>query len=237
MEITYIDHSCFLIEGTKAIVLTDYWRDTYDGLVESTLLRKDKPIYMLVSHVHQDHFNPEIIFLHDTVHLIMSSDIRRRNKPLRDIAEISWMKRGDEFHDENISVIACGSTDVGVSFAIKMDNMTLFHAGDFNDWQRPDIQTEAESKQMHGYFVAELNKMKPIINNCNVAMFPVDPHIGEKFMDGVKLFCMCVKPKILIPMHTWDRFQEANAVAPLIESLGIGFVKLQKKGQHVYSFQ
>ncbi|MCQ2204367.1 MAG: MBL fold metallo-hydrolase [Bacteroidales bacterium] len=231
MKITYVHHSCFLIECDKATIVTDYWEDTPDEIVRKARERGDKPLYVLSSHVHHDHFNPEIIFWDGVYMKILSNDIRRKNKPLRGMEGITWLHRGEEYEDERVKITACGSTDVGVSYLIEIEGWKIYHAGDFNDWQRPDIQTEEQQKVMHGHFVAELEKMKPIVKHCDVALYPVDPHIGDGFRSGVEQFCREIKPVTLIPMHSWEMFEEMNSEADAIEKLGVGFIKIDRRGQ------
>lgn len=210
MEVTYIYHSGFLITTSRAYVVIDFWRDTPDGLVQRIVSQTDKPVYFLASHVHHDHFNPEIIFFGPHIRYILSADIRRRNKPLRDDERIVWLHRGENFKDDNIEVHAHGSTDVGVSFLLMADGEKIFHAGDFNDWQRSDASPE-DNHRMRQYYASELQKMVPDVSGCNVAMLPIDPRLGPHTIDGARLFCQTVHPKHVLPMHSWEMYDEAEA--------------------------
>lgn len=60
MKISYIDHSGFLAETETANFLFDWWK----GKFPDAIFRRDKkPLYVLVSHSHEDHFDPKIFDL------------------------------------------------------------------------------------------------------------------------------------------------------------------------------
>ena len=49
MKVTYIYHSCFLVETSDFYCLFDYYRGTLPTL------EKNKPVYVFSSHGHGDH--------------------------------------------------------------------------------------------------------------------------------------------------------------------------------------
>src|SRR5690554_7402041 len=65
MTITYIFHSCYLIEFNEFSVLIDFYKDAKreDGSnwITDYLLSKEEDLYILCTHSHADHFNPEIL--------------------------------------------------------------------------------------------------------------------------------------------------------------------------------
>ena len=58
MKITYIHHSCFLAETESACLLFDYFEGELPPIPEN------KPLYILASHNHHDHFS-EAVFSFD----------------------------------------------------------------------------------------------------------------------------------------------------------------------------
>ena len=76
MELIYLGHSGFAIKAEDYLVVIDYYEDKSNLLSE--LFKEGKKVYVLVSHHHHDHFNPEI-FKFDTyctnVTFILSDDI------------------------------------------------------------------------------------------------------------------------------------------------------------------
>lgn len=78
MNITYIHHSSFFVETEHAGLLFDY----FEG--ELPKIPEDKPLYVLASHRHPDHFLPVIFTLaesHPDTWYILSDDIWRKRVP------------------------------------------------------------------------------------------------------------------------------------------------------------
>ncbi len=228
MRLTYIHHSAFLISTSRAVVIIDFWADAPHSDTPALVASSDKPVYVLASHVHPDHFHPAVLTWSSRfpIRYVLSSDIRRRNKALRSDARITWLHRGESFSDDALRVDALGSTDVGVSWLVTADGRRLFHAGDFNDWVRNSSAPE-DNLRMHNYFKAELTKMSPLVRDTDAALFPADPHLGEHIADGAVQFCAAVRPKILVPMHSWGDFAAAEALRPAVEPYGVRFVPAQ----------
>ena len=68
MIVTYVYHSCCAIEFDTFSVIIDYYKDALDsnkaggnGWVAEYLLKKEKPLYVLCTHSHADHFNQEVL--------------------------------------------------------------------------------------------------------------------------------------------------------------------------------
>lgn len=72
--ITYIEHSCFLVETAECYLLFDY----YCGEVPLPALDPAKPLLLFNSHAHHDHFSKEIFTLRDrypSALFVLSADI------------------------------------------------------------------------------------------------------------------------------------------------------------------
>ena len=77
-SVTYLHHSGFLLELERAYFLFDWWQE------ELPAMDVKKPLYVLVSHSHRDHFSPRIFDLADRfedVIFILSDDIDRAQVP------------------------------------------------------------------------------------------------------------------------------------------------------------
>ena len=78
MKVTYLKHSGFMVESRNYIYLFDYIGGNIDKAIKS-----DKKIYVMVSHIHDDHFS-KIIFdiatKHDNVTYILSYDVVKKIK-------------------------------------------------------------------------------------------------------------------------------------------------------------
>jgi len=124
MKITFLYHSGFLLEATNCAVVIDYWKDTPEGTLQAFFQREEKklsrnrrPVYVLASHFHADHYNPEILTWQEhykelNFHYVLSSDIRRR----RNVADSKalFLRKGDVYANEEIKIQAGGSTDAGI---------------------------------------------------------------------------------------------------------------------------
>ena len=72
--VTYIEHSCFLVETPECYLLFDY----YGGEVPLPALDPTKPLLLFSSHAHRDHFSSEIFALRDrypSALFVLSADI------------------------------------------------------------------------------------------------------------------------------------------------------------------
>ncbi len=68
------------------------------------------------------------------------------------------MNLRDTYKEKDIEVYAFGSTDIGVSFVIIFEGITIFHAGDLNYWSWKKESNDAEITQSYDMFDAEIKK-------------------------------------------------------------------------------
>ena len=144
-----------------------------------------------------------------------------------------WLKKGEEYKDETLSVRAFGSTDVGVSFLLQASGKKIFHAGDLNNWHWMDESTEAEWKGAEKNFLHELDDLYAYTPEVDVAMFPVDPRLGKEYMRGAGQFVTKIKTHIFVPMHFTPEYAKANAFRDFAEAHGVRFVSLTHRGQKI----
>lgn len=203
MKIYYIYHSCFVVEDEKSILIFDYYKTPKKLESRINILdfikRKDKQIYVFVSHIHYDHFNPEILNwnkFNKNIKYIFSSDIKIDSKNL----DIIFLGENQEKNILDINVKTYGSTDEGVSFWIETGEKILFHAGDLNWWAWLDDTLE-EEKYMRDKFQAIIKDIKNNDKNIDIAFFPVDPRLKENMYKGGEYFISELEPKYFIPMH------------------------------------
>lgn len=236
MRLTYIYHSGFAIEADGYTVLIDYFKDTGHtpdkGFVHDELLERAGTLYVLSSHFHLDHFNPEVLkwktHKKDIVY-IFSKDILKRGRATKEDA--IYLKKGDTWKDDNISIEAFGSTDAGISFLIGAEGRLLFHAGDLNNWHWKDESTEEEADKAEKHYLTELDLLVKRTDHLDLAMFPVDPRIGSDFMRGAQQFVDRIKTSIFVPMHFWEQPAEAEVFGPYAESKGARYVLISVPGE------
>jgi hypothetical protein len=109
--------------------------------------------------------------------------------------------------NDELSVTAFDSTDLGVSFLADFCGIRVFHAGDLNFWHWREESTMQEIEEADAEFrkaVLPISREK-----IDIAFFPVDPRQGTMFEAGANYFILSVKPRILIPMHYFHRAETA----------------------------
>ena len=219
-QLTYIYHDCFLLSTEKAVVLFDYWKDPLSGrdkdfppLLE--LLPADRPVYILVSHHHKDHFTRRIFLWQQkfpNIRYIISPDVYKACRFMfvenstyagfkPSMESVTVLKEGETFRDEIISVHAFGSTDIGNSYVVSLDGRNFFHAGDLNAWIWKDESTEEEVEEAIEAFKDKLLPISRQFPELDVAMFPVDSRLRTDYFLGAYLFVREIKVKLFVPMH------------------------------------
>lgn len=201
MKITYIYHSCFLVETSDCYYLFDYYKGELPGLDTG------KPILVFASHRHKDHYNPDIFpMLSDIgmrkIHAVLPNDIPAKHYPGAG-AEIIKVYHSREYTlpcDTHLETLL--STDRGVAFLLQCREGTIFHAGDLNDWGM-EMDTEQERKQMRGNYRAQINQIKG--RTLDAAFFPLDPRLGATYAEGILYFLQQVNVKKIYPMHYWEQ--------------------------------
>ena len=174
MRLTYIYHSGFAIEADGFAILIDYYKDTgkspEKGFVHEELLNRSGTLYILSSHFHPDHFNPEVLrwktYKKDIVYLF-GKDILKRNRAGKEDA--FYLKKGDTYEDHNLRIRAFGSTDSGISFLIEAEGKRLFHAGDLNNWHWKDESTPEEVAEAEKNYLKELDDLVKVTDKLDVS--------------------------------------------------------------------
>ena len=189
MTLDYIYHSGFAIEAEGVTVIIDYYKDSSEtehnrGIVHDYLLQRPGKLYVLATHFHPDHFNREILTwkeAHPDIRYIFSKDILKshRAKP----EDATYIKKGETYEDETIRIEAFGSTDVGSSFLIHLQDWNIFHAGDLNNWHWSEESTEAEIRKANGDFLAEVKRKS---TEDRFSAVPSGPQDGKRLYERCK---------------------------------------------------
>ena len=214
MDIYYLFQSGFTIEHKGDCLILDY----FTGKISNnwkTPTPKDPISYnsvtVFASHSHPDHYNPDIFLWEKEradIKYVLSSDIKEKAAAQKRIKNpnISFVTDGESLNVNGYSVTAYGSTDIGVSFHITKDELSIFHAGDLNFWHWSDESSQDEIREAREKFDAELGKIRNGVERIDVAFFPVDPRMKTDYYRGAILFCMEMRPSFLIPMHYGRHF-------------------------------
>ena len=217
MQIVFIHHSCFLVELDDKVLIFDYFDgDKVEGVHFTGKLPSYEPdtkIYMFASHSHKDHYDMDILRLADkysNIHYIFSKDIRISphflSKHGIDPAvreRVTFVSPDNTYHVDDLDIMTLRSTDAGVAFYVTSNGVSLFHAGDLNDWEW-DGAGDLINGRVRRAFRHEIKKLseKPI----NVAFFPMDPKLMEYQFKGFDFFLQNTSAEFVFPMHMWQDY-------------------------------
>ena len=231
MKITYLYHSGFAIEGETFVLILDYYTGAEN--IIAGLLASRIPLYVLVTHSHADHFNPDILTWkdkHPDIHYIFSSELYRR---VGDLPDVTYLKTLEDYHDDRLNIRAFGSTDTGGSFLIESDGIKVFHAGDLNNWHWKDESTPQEVRQADSDYLHELGVLAKYAPSVDVVMFPVDARMGTDYMLGAVQFIEEIQVKVFIPMHFTAHPEAVMAFREEAAKRNVQFVPLMETGEGI----
>ena len=247
MTLTYILHSGFVLETDSAILVFDYWLDP--SRVMPLVLKKQKPLYVLSSHFHEDHFTKEIFEwrnLRQDITYILSKDILRRRRANKEDADV-WLAKGGTWGDERIAVWALGSTDSGVSWIVETEGRRIFHAGDLNNWYAKFLPDAVPGQEMYSFemeevfdpiahekqYLGELKDIRKIADGFDVVMFPIDGRIGNGYTLGGRQFIERFKVGLFVPMHFTTGFESSWRMKEFTDEKNITFWEINREGETI----
>lgn len=200
MKITYIHHSGFLVETDRCYYLFDY--------EEGCLPEMDaaKPVFVLSSHGHGDHYNAEIFSMlkatgMEHVRAILSDDIAMPTDT--DVLPVAPEREYPLGSRQKLTTLR--STDLGVAFLIEDHNQLIYHAGDLNDWVW-DEETDAYNEEMTANYRKQIRLLSEKLQGreIDVAFVVLDPRQEKDYDRGMVYFLENIPAKQVYPMHYWD---------------------------------
>ena len=222
MTVTFITHSCFVVEDEDVMIVFDYWKDTPEQKLHRKLKQLyGRQLYVVCSHFHEDHYNPEILEW-DNAKLLVSYDTQKRRRiPKERLAMV--LRPGDIYQDEYIKLQAFRSTDAGISSLVTMDeDVKIYHAGDNNNWYfttTPEEHIRCSLEEMEGIFISIVNEVRNTSDKIDYVMFPIDPRLSDDMLRGAFQWLRYVKTVHFYPMHCWDRWCEVREGIEQIKEL------------------
>lgn len=203
MTVTYIGHSGFLVETGSCYYLFDYFHG------EIPPLNREKPVIVLVSHGHRDHYNPEVFSLlarqgARKIYPVLSSDIPPKDRPEGLLCRV--VSPGETcILPQGQTLKTYCSTDLGVAFCIRDGQEWIYHAGDLNDWVWQG-EAEEDNRRMTLNYRREIDRLAQDLagQTLTVACVVLDPR-QEDYARGIRYFLDRVAAERVYPMHIWDR--------------------------------
>ena len=201
MNVTYIHHSCFLVETGRCYYLFDYEKGPLPEMDAA------KPIFVLSSHGHADHYNPEIFSLltasgMQNIQAILSDDIE---VPANiDTLQVSPGKEYVLGPQQKLTTFQ--STDLGVAFLLEDQQKLIYHAGDLNDWVW-DEESDSYNEQMTINYRKQINLLSETLNHreIDLAFVVLDPRQEKDYDRGMCYFLENIPVKQVYPMHYWGK--------------------------------
>ncbi len=191
VNVEYLAHSGYVVETDHHVMIFDY----VDGNLPRHYLDNHKYTVFFVTHSHDDHYHPGIFKYKKDV--IVSEDVRI---PIKEQATI--VRPFDSLILNGIKVNVFGSTDLGVSYLVNSDGVSIFHAGDLNDWHWKEESTIDEIELANFQFLNIIEDLKD--HAVDIAMFPVDPRMRKDFDQGARTYIQTIRPTWFFPMHYAD---------------------------------
>lgn len=199
MKITYIHHSSFLVETNSCYYLFDYEKGCLPGMDVT------KPIIVLSSHGHYDHYNPEIFSILDeigmqTICAVLSDDIEAPEN-----VNVLLVSPGKEYHlwfGQKLTTLQ--STDLGVAFLIEDQEKIIYHAGDLNDWVWEE-ESDSYNEQMTADYRKQIDLLSEKLYHRKIAaaFVVLDPRQEKDYDRGLCYFLEHIPVEKVYPMHYW----------------------------------
>lgn len=92
------------------------------------------------------------------------------------------------------------STDLGVAFLVRVDGMTLYHAGDLFPWNGSEMEFLQYTAPLQGVHI-------------DYAMLPMDPRFPSAAEHCVSHYLKLADITYFTPMHLWDKPDSASTFA------------------------
>lgn len=218
MKVTYIGHSGFLVETKIANLLFDYSKGTLPEM------DKNLPLVVFVSHVHSDHYNPEIFALkeqYEDIRYIVSDDVIFSEEVKEQygltkayikehvigvsagIRRIISLSKTEE-DNKHITMETIKSTDEGLAFLLRVCGQRIFHAGDLNCWvwEGDSVNQVNHMKTKYKRLIEKLNGREIFL-----AMAPLDPRQGKYYRLSMDYLLNAAPISYAVPMHLWEQYE------------------------------
>ncbi len=193
MIIQHLSHSGVLIETDDKQLFID----AIDHVASN--IDYDKSVYFFVTHGHADHYDVAISnYAKQTVRYVLSDDIIAPS-----VLRAPIMVQPDEIYQvDDMIVRTFGSTDLGVSYLIDLNGVSILHSGDLNwwHWQNDDEVTQLKEA---ADFKAIVDRLP---DHIDVAFVPYDPRLEGAEHYSFDYYLSTKKVRHIVPIHMRDNF-------------------------------
>ncbi len=214
MRVIFIHHSCFVVEVDEKVLIFDWFDgDRVNGIHFGGVIpeyAEDTPVYVFASHKHRDHFDMDVLHWakrYRKIRYIFSKDCKMSPRFLEKHGfspgireKITYVAAGERYETGGLCVETFRSTDAGVAFYVEADGISLFHAGDLNDWKW-DGAGDLVNGTMSASYKGQIRRLSG--KKVHLAFVVLDPRQGKYQGQGMDYFLEHVDADYVFPMHMW----------------------------------
>jgi len=201
--ITYVHHSCFVLELGEKTFLFDYPEDAHlpEGAADAAARAvSGKDLTVFISHGHDDHFGKnlaDVVSPAAQARFVVSDDVPDMFPDA--VPEDALVVEPDEtYRFAGMGIETLMANDLGVAFVIETGGVGVYFGGDLAEWIWPDMEAAAV-RFTENYFQAAIDKVKA--SGVHIVFQNVDRRM-ENLGGGLKLLRQ-VCPPVFVPMHSF----------------------------------
>ncbi len=225
VTLDYISHSAFICETSQRILIFDVGKvPPRPPALEpdwTTLLNGSKPVFVLSSHNHADHYDAGLHRMydaHDNVRFITGDFGRTDQRTVR-------INPGDDCMVDDCRIFAVQATDKGIAALMEFPEINIYYGGDHAIWDDlPEFQKP---------FRTSMTKLSQAGIRPDLAFMPVGTSDGwqeDALIDGCRLAITKLLPAGIIPMHAFGYESFYVDFAEKVADLGIPVAPLRQSG-------
>jgi L-ascorbate metabolism protein UlaG (beta-lactamase superfamily) len=195
--VMYLGNAGWAVKTNDRILVFDYIEDPRkpdepsfrNGYIIPEEIR-DKKVYVFVTHGHGDHFSPEILkwekVLGDVTYIYGFKPKKAPKNGFLNPREIKVI--------DGMEIATIASTDAGVAFLVKVDDIVLFHAGDHAN----------DDRNINKAYSSEIDYLAEKNYDIDIAFLSIT---GCGFRDdvavkkGIYYALDKLQPRVMFPMH------------------------------------
>ena len=167
----------------------------------------EKPIYVLSSHSHRDHYNPAVFSLLDQAGMKTIRAILWEGNEVPSDRWVLQVVPGETYEpEEGLRLNTFRSTDLGVAFLIEDGSEVIYHAGDLNDWVWEE-ESPAYNQQMTEDYRRQIRLLSEKLGSVELdtAFVVLDPRQEQDYDRGLCCFLEQIPVRQVFPMHYWGK--------------------------------
>lgn len=214
--VSYFHYAAFTVSLRKTLLIFSYRQTGIAELADEELRLSERDfsgfnnILVFVPTASATHFDKAIFDWKQSFPLTYILPPEAAKQAPR-AANVRVCREGDHFTVGHSEVEVYSSTDAGVSFLVRAEGLTTYHAGDLNLWHWREENTLREIARAEETFYQKVAALPK--NQIDLAFFPLAPNQGGFYDAGANHFIMATRPRVFFPTHYGNRVEIANEYA------------------------